>query len=80
MELWKDILNNKLKETGIKHISLGVDDLKELLDTISYRTLEKIKDIIMDSSLEDEDCFMRIERIVRSFEELGSPCGSRHDF
>ena len=33
-----------------------------------------------DDSLEDSECFYRIEEIVCVFEGLGSDCGSRHDF
>ena len=31
-------------------------------------------------TLEDKECFMRIEGIVNLFEEMGSGCGTRHDF
>lgn len=45
-----------------------------------YQALRKIRAIIEDDSFEDRDCFMKIEEIVRLFEELGSDGGSRHDF
>ena len=40
----------------------------------------KIKAIIEDDSLEDKECFRKIEEIVCAFEEIGSNGGSRHDF
>jgi len=41
---------------------------------------ERIKAVLEDDSLDDKDCFERIERIVCLFEEIGSDCGARHDF
>ncbi|MEE1055782.1 MAG: hypothetical protein UH239_00850 [Acutalibacteraceae bacterium] len=46
----------------------------------SYKALQKIKTIIEDDSLEDKECFMKIEEIVCLFEALGSDGGNRHDF
>ena len=42
--------------------------------------IEKIKRIIQDTSIEDKECFWRIEEIVLTFEELDIEAGSRHDF
>ena len=36
--------------------------------------------VIEDDSLEDDECFMKIEEIVCAFENLGSGGGNRHDF
>lgn len=33
-----------------------------------------------DDDLEDDECFIKIEEIVRLFEGLGSGGGNRHDF
>jgi len=33
-----------------------------------------------DENLDDETCFMKIEKIIRVFEDMGSDCGSRHDY
>ena len=33
-----------------------------------------------DGTLSDENCFQRIEAIVRLLEDLGIDCGDRHDF
>jgi len=49
----------------------------------TYRSLfpcQKIKAVIEDDSLEDRDCFIKIEEIVSAFEDIGSTCGPRHDF
>ena len=43
-------------------------------------TLLKIWDILADDSMDDPECFQRIEAIVHLMEDLGIPCGGRHDF
>ena len=56
------------------------DSLVDLIELNCYQTLKKIKAIIEDDSLDDSECFMRIEKIIRIFEEMGSDGGNRHDF
>ena len=46
----------------------------------SYEILKKIQEIIRNTDLDDEDCFMKIEEIICLFEENGCSCGTRHDF
>ncbi len=77
MQLFKDILirviENNLSETDFKYMSY-------IAENESYKALQKIKAIIEDDSLEDDECFMRIEEIVKVFEDIGSDGGNRHDF
>ena len=40
----------------------------------------RIKEIIEDDTLDDPECFMKIEEIVCVLEEVGSSGGIRHDF
>ena len=56
------------------------DSLVDLIELNCYQTLKKIKAIIEDDSLDDPECFYRIEQIVCAFEEIGSDGGNRHDF
>ncbi len=44
-----------------------------------YQALLKIKEIIEDESLNDAECFEKIEEIIRVLEFVGSNGGSRHD-
>ena len=53
---------------------------KEIVELQCYQTLRKIQEIVRDDTLEDKECFYRIERIVCAFEEIGSDGGVRHDF
>ena len=43
----------------------------------NMRALERIRDILADSALDDFEC---VERIVQVMEGLGADCGDRHDF
>lgn len=81
MDLYKEILVKVLEnqEINISFSNLKVD-AKEIVQLESYKALQKIKTIIEDDSLEDEECFIKIEEIVSIFESLGSGGGNRHDF
>ncbi len=45
-----------------------------------YQALQKIKAILNNETLDDKECFQKIEEIVCILEEIGSNGGSRHDF
>lgn len=55
-------------------------DVKEIVELTCYKALTEIKRILEDSTLDDKECFEKIEEIVCIFESLGSNGGSRHDF
>ena len=81
MELLKEILINVLKnekaDVNFPNFSF---DLANIVEGKSYMALQKIKAIIEDDSLKDEECFKQIEEIVCVFEAIGSNGGIRHDF
>lgn len=83
MELYKEILLNALRnEKAVIDISfpdLTIDAAK-IVGSASYGALIGIQNILRNDSLNDEECFYKIEEIVRIFERLGSACGDRHDF
>ena len=58
----------------------SIERVKELFDTECYRLLKKIKEIIDDERVDDDECFWRIEEIVSAFEDFGIYCDGRHDF
>jgi len=78
MELYEEMLI-KLLEDGqtFTKIKAGVT---EVLEQKCYQALVTIKNILEDDNLEDKECFAKIEKIVCLFENLGSGCGTRHDF
>lgn len=81
MDLYKEILSKVLEneEVNILFPNLKIN-ATEIIELISYQALQKIKAIIEDDSLEDKECFMKIEEIVCTFEKMGSRAGSRHNF
>ena len=44
------------------------------------RALRNIQKILADDTLDDPECFHRIEAIVSLLEDMGLSCGGRHDF
>lgn len=78
MKLWQTILASVTKECEGKMITES--DIEKLFEKECYIVLERIKAILEDDSLDDKDCFEKIESIVCLFEEIGSDCGARHDF
>lgn len=68
-----------LLETVYDERRLSDAELKSLLKERSVRTLGKIRRIL-DEDTTDEDCFSKIEAIVKVYEAIGADGGARHDF
>ena len=81
MDLYKEILTHALMHEEIQ-ITLPSQhsDLSKVLECTCYQALQRIKSIIHDDSLNDSECFMKIEAIICVLEEIGSSGGIRHDF
>ena len=81
MELYKEILTHVLsrEEVQVSFPNLKIDAQK-IVETAAYMALRNIKEIIHDESLEDDECFKKIEAIIIEFEALGSDGGFRHDY
>ncbi len=81
VELYKEILTKVLEKEKAKiyfpNLKLSAE---ELVGSVSYRALKKIKEIIQDDSLTDEQCFAQIEEVICVLEKIGSDGGGRHDF
>lgn len=81
MELYKEILARALMCGEIQITFSGQEpDIAKMTEDKCYKTLQKIQAIIEDDSLNDKECFMKIEEIVCALEEIGSNGGNRHDF
>ena len=52
----------------------------EQINRDCFSALSKIRALLADNSMDDPECFERIERIVCEMESLGLDCGGRHDF
>ncbi len=82
MNLWQEMLCRQLENQRVEITFPQIDriDLNRLLETESYIALQMIKNIIRDETLDDKDCFEKIEEIIRVLESIGSNGGLRHDF
>ena len=68
-----------LLETVYDERRLSEAELKAHLKERSVRALGKIRRVL-DEDTADEDCFSRIEAIVKAYEAIGADGGVRHDF
>ena len=81
MDLYKEILAHALTYGEVKITFPDQNcDLAKIVEGECYQALQKIKAIIQDDSLTDEECFLKIEEIVCVLESVGSGGGFRHDF
>lgn len=81
MELFQEMLIRILQNTAIQISFPSLNDnIGELVEGRCYQALQKIQAVLKDDRLDDTECFQKIEEIVCVFEDLGSGCGTRHDF
>ena len=81
MEFYKEILAHALTYGKMQIVFPGQEiDIHKIAENVCCQTLQKIKAIIEDDSLEDKECFYQIEEIVRTFEKIGCAGMGRHDF
>ena len=81
MKLDAEILAHLLSQENAQIVFPDLQlNAAEIIELQCYQTLCKIRQILQDESLDDQNCFERIEQIVCEFEAIGSSCGNRHDF
>ena len=79
--LFCEILAQAMVSGKIQISFNGMDGtIAEVIEGRCFQAIQKIKAILDDETLDDPECFHRIEKIVCVLEELGSNGGSRHDF
>ena len=81
MELYKNILSKILENEDVQIVfpNLKINPT-EIINLESYKALNKIKEIVDDETLTDEECFLKIEKIIIVFEQWNGLDGYRHDF
>lgn len=83
MDQYTEILTHMLQnrrakvEVTFPGLSFSAD---EIVEAAAFHALMKIQEILRDDSLNDEECFYKIEAIVHELEQIGLDCGDRHDF
>lgn len=80
MELIKELFIRFLQSGAVEFSISDENTFERVAEKECYIALEKIREIIRDDTLEDAECFDRIEKIVCLFEKMGIDCGDRHDF
>lgn len=81
MNLYTEILAHYLSQKDAQILFPGIDlDANTIVEMECFRVVQEIQAVISDDSLEDDECFEKIERIVAKLEHKGIRCGSRHDF
>lgn len=81
MDLYKEILVNILEQENVEITFTNLTiNTEKIIENQCYKALNEIKSIIEDDSLDDKECFMKIEKIVTTLENIGSNGGNRHDF
>ena len=79
--MYKEILAHALTYGQIQIVFPNQDtDILKLTENICYQTLQRIKGIIEDDSLDDKECFAKIEQIISALENIGCVALGRHDF
>lgn len=81
MELYQELLLTLLQQ---HRIQITFPDLnicaRDFIECQCYQALNEIKAVIHDDSLDDSECFAKIEEIIQILENTGSNGGFRHDF
>lgn len=81
MESYKEFLRElwETEEMETLLTKLG-KKLAEITEMRCYQALLEIKEILEEDTFTDAECFMRIEKIICTLEQLGYGVEGRHDF
>lgn len=77
LELYKEMLCKELGKLFLETVTNMEIGFEEIANAKANQTLQKIKAVLEDDSLDD---FMCVEAIVLVFESAGISVGYRHDF
>ncbi|MBP3413268.1 MAG: hypothetical protein J6K89_08405 [Oscillospiraceae bacterium] len=79
MDLYEEILAQYALRKII-HEQLSKNVACRIVEGECYNALKRIKTIIEDDSLDDAECYKKVEEFVNTLEILGSDGGNRHDY
>ncbi len=76
----KNLYKNALGELAVKYLeSLEPQEIRPLAESEAVKLIAEIQGILNDETLEDPECFRRIDAIVDAFHARGIPT-DRHDW
>lgn len=78
MDILRMMLVDRLSRGDVK-IVLDRETVEQI-NWDCFSALSRIRALLADNSMDDPECFERIERIVCEMESLGLDCGGRHDY
>ena len=71
MELYKELIMHILSQGEIKIIFPDLNiDIANIVELEAYKVLNEIKEIIEDNTLDDPECFARIDAIIHAFYKI----------
>lgn len=81
MRLYQEILAHYLAQQDAQILFPNLSaDASSIIESECMQIVKKIQAIIANDSLDDPECFIRVEEIVSVLETHGIDCGTRHDF
>lgn len=81
MNLQQTLLLNLLSHYDLQVTFPGLEgSLSALAESQAVKALSQIQAVLRDDTLDDPECFHRIEAIVSLLEDSGMDCGNRHDW
>ena len=81
MKIYHEILAHYLSQQDAQILFPDLQlSASAVVELECLQIIQKIQAIIADDSLDDTECFMRIEEIMSVLENHGVDCGTRHDF
>ena len=80
MELYQEMLGKILQNAKIEIRIKSPGNIGRALELECYKALQKIRNIIRNDTLTDNECFLKIEEIITVFEQIGSHAEGRHDW
>ena len=79
--LLEELIHTAIRDGDVKvTVSFDADDLVEIVNKKCYTILSEIQKIVRDNTIDDPECFMKVEELVCLFEREEISAGSRHDF
>lgn len=77
MELYERILCDTIAKEVLPALRI---DSQKLVEMKCYQLIQKIHEIVSDDTLDDPECFWRIEQIICALEEFGIDGGRKTRF